>query len=87
MTSTWAAQADRRLIKIAVPNKGSLADAAALILHEAGYAQRSDSKELVLLDESNGVGSPPLGDGGIDGVECPVERAVILIEQNRCGPE
>jgi ATP phosphoribosyltransferase len=55
VTSTWAAQIDKRLIKIAVPNKGSLADAAALMLHEAGYAQRSDSKELVLLDESNGV--------------------------------
>ena len=55
MTSTWAAQADQRLIKIAVPNKGALSDAAALMLHEAGYAQRSDSKELVLLDEVNGV--------------------------------
>src|SRR5689334_19556040 len=55
VTSTWAAQADQRLIKIAVPNKGALSDAAALMLHEAGYAQRSDSKELVLLDEVNGV--------------------------------
>ena len=46
---------DRPLIKIAVPNKGSLSDAAAQVLREAGYAQRSDPKELVLLDEANGV--------------------------------
>lgn len=43
------------LIKVAVPNKGSLADAAAQMLREAGYAQRHDLKELVLLDEANGV--------------------------------
>jgi ATP phosphoribosyltransferase len=45
----------RSLIKVAVPNKGSLADSAAQMLREAGYAQRTDSKELVLLDEENGV--------------------------------
>jgi len=45
----------RPLIKVAVPNKGSLADSAAQMLREAGYVQRSDSKELVLLDEENGV--------------------------------
>ena len=55
VTSTWAAEADKRLIKIAVPNKGALSEAAAQMLHEAGYAQRTDSKELVLLDEANGV--------------------------------
>ena len=38
-----------------MPNKGSLADAAGQILREAGYAQRNDPKELVLLDEANGV--------------------------------
>src|SRR3954451_19533651 len=43
------------LIRIAVPNKGSLSKAAAQMLREAGYAQRSDPKELVLLDEANGV--------------------------------
>jgi ATP phosphoribosyltransferase len=42
-------------IKIAVPNKGSLAEAAASMLREAGYTQRSDPKELVLFDEANGV--------------------------------
>jgi ATP phosphoribosyltransferase len=45
----------RPLIKIAVPNKGSLAEPAAQMLREAGYAQRNDPKELVLLDEANGV--------------------------------
>ena len=43
------------LIRIAVPNKGSLSEAAAQMLREAGYAQRTDPKELVLLDEANGV--------------------------------
>ena len=43
------------LIRIAVPNKGSLSEAAAQMLREAGYAQRNDPKELVLLDEANGV--------------------------------
>jgi len=43
------------LLKVAVPNKGALSDAAAEMLHEAGYAQRSDPKELVLFDEANGV--------------------------------
>jgi ATP phosphoribosyltransferase len=46
---------DPGLIKVAVPNKGSLADSAAQMLREAGYAQRTDAKELVLLDEANGV--------------------------------
>jgi ATP phosphoribosyltransferase len=45
----------RPLLKVAVPNKGSLADAAAQMLREAGYAQRTDPKELVLLDSANGV--------------------------------
>ena len=42
------------MIKVAVPNKGSLSDPAAEMLREAGYAQRSDG-ELALLDEVNGV--------------------------------
>jgi ATP phosphoribosyltransferase len=43
------------LLKIAVPNKGSLAEAAASMLREAGYRQRNDPKDLVLVDETNGV--------------------------------
>lgn len=46
---------DENYVKIAVPNKGSLSEAAAQMLREAGYAQRTDSKEAVLLDEANGV--------------------------------
>lgn len=46
---------DRPLLRIALPNKGSLAEATQAMLREAGYAQRSDSKDLVLLDEANGV--------------------------------
>ncbi len=42
-------------LRIAVPNKGSLSDPAALMLREAGYRQRSDSRELVLHDPDNGV--------------------------------
>ena len=43
------------MIRIAVPNKGSLADASIAILKEAGYRQRVDSRDLVLQDPENGV--------------------------------
>ena len=43
------------MLKIAVPNKGSLADASIEILKEAGYRQRVDSRDLVLTDAENGV--------------------------------
>lgn len=43
------------MIRVAVPNKGALSDAASTILREAGYAQRSDSKQLTKLDPENGV--------------------------------
>ena len=43
------------MLKIAVPNKGSLADASIEILKEAGYRQRVDSRDLVLTDTENGV--------------------------------
>lgn len=42
-------------MKIAVPNKGSLADSSIQILKEAGYRQRTDSRDLVLTDPDNGV--------------------------------
>ena len=42
-------------MKIAVPNKGSLADASIQVLKEAGYKQRTDSRDLVLSDPENGV--------------------------------
>lgn len=46
---------DRELLKIALPNKGALAEAATSMLREAGYRQRTDLKDLVLVDEANGV--------------------------------
>ena len=42
-------------MKIAVPNKGSLAESSVQILKEAGYKQRIDSRDLVLLDPDNSV--------------------------------
>jgi ATP phosphoribosyltransferase len=44
-----------RLLRIAVPNKGSLSLAASEILRESGYRQRQDAKELTLTDAENGV--------------------------------
>jgi ATP phosphoribosyltransferase len=43
------------LLRIAVPNKGSLSQSATEILREAGYRQREDSKQLTLIDTENGV--------------------------------
>ncbi len=43
------------MLRIAVPNKGSLAESSIAILKEAGYRQRSDSRDLVLTDAANGV--------------------------------
>jgi ATP phosphoribosyltransferase len=43
------------MLRIAVPNKGSLAESSIAILKEAGYRQRTDSRDLVLIDPANGV--------------------------------
>lgn len=43
------------MLKIAVPNKGSLSETAAQMLHEAGYSGRRDPKELIVADARNGV--------------------------------
>ncbi|MEU6124805.1 ATP phosphoribosyltransferase [Streptomyces sp. NPDC047123] len=43
------------MLRIAVPNKGSLSGPASAMLHEAGYQQRKESKELVLVDPGNEV--------------------------------
>src|SRR5690349_8380315 len=43
------------LLRIAVPNKGSLSQAASEMLREAGYKQRNDPKQLALTDPDNGV--------------------------------
>lgn len=43
------------MLRIAVPNKGSLSGPASEMLHEAGYQQRRESKELVIVDPVNEV--------------------------------
>lgn len=43
------------MLRLAVPNKGSLAEPSIAILKEAGYRQRSDSRDLVLIDSDNSV--------------------------------
>ncbi|MDY3127584.1 MAG: ATP phosphoribosyltransferase [Corynebacterium sp.] len=43
------------MIKIAVPNKGSLSESAVKILQEAGYKGRGQTKALNVLDQENGV--------------------------------
>ncbi|NKY96720.1 ATP phosphoribosyltransferase [Nocardiopsis dassonvillei subsp. albirubida] len=43
------------MLRVAVPNKGSLHAKAVAMLHEAGYLQRTDSKELVVTDEANNI--------------------------------
>lgn len=43
------------MLRIAVPNKGTLAESAVQMLHEAGYATRRDPKELIVADARNDV--------------------------------
>jgi ATP phosphoribosyltransferase len=43
------------MLRIAIPNKGSLAETAAEMLAEAGYAGRRDQRDLHVIDERNGV--------------------------------
>lgn len=43
------------LLRIAVPNKGALSQAASEMLRESGYRQRDDAKQLTLTDTDNGV--------------------------------
>ncbi|REE03002.1 ATP phosphoribosyltransferase [Citricoccus nitrophenolicus] len=43
------------MLRIAVPNKGALSEAARDMLQEAGYLQRRDTKELVMMDPDNQV--------------------------------
>lgn len=43
------------MLRIAVPNKGTLSDTAVQMLQEAGYATRRDPKELIVADQRNDV--------------------------------
>jgi ATP phosphoribosyltransferase len=41
------------MLRVAVPNKGSLSAPSSELLTEAGYRQRQDHRELVLVDPAN----------------------------------
>lgn len=43
------------MLRVAVPNKGSLSEAATALLGEAGYRQRRERHELALVDVDNDV--------------------------------
>jgi ATP phosphoribosyltransferase len=43
------------MLRIAVPNKGSLSEQASQMLTEAGYSGRNDPRELHVVDERNSV--------------------------------
>lgn len=43
------------MLRIAIPNKGSLSESAIEMLRESGYRTRRDPKELVLRDEENDI--------------------------------
>lgn len=43
------------MLRVAVPNKGTLADTAAEMLVEAGYRRRHDHRDLTVLDTTNEV--------------------------------
>jgi ATP phosphoribosyltransferase len=86
------------MLRIAVPNKGSLSEAAAGMLREAGYRSRRDPKELVLTDVDNDieffflrprdiavyVGSGTL-DGGITGRDLLLDSGAAAVESMPLG--
>jgi ATP phosphoribosyltransferase len=43
------------MLRVAMPNKGSLAESAGEMLAEAGYRRRHDSRDLTVLDPTNDV--------------------------------
>jgi ATP phosphoribosyltransferase len=43
------------MLRVAVPNKGALSEAASQMLAEAGYRQRRNPKDLVMIDAENDV--------------------------------
>ncbi len=43
------------MLRVAVPNKGTLSEPAAEILSEAGYRRRTDPKDLTVVDPVNNV--------------------------------
>ncbi|CAB4547634.1 MAG: ATP phosphoribosyltransferase [Actinobacteria bacterium] len=43
------------MLRVAVPNKGVLSDSAILMLKEAGYAVRRDTKDLHIVDQKHDI--------------------------------
>ena len=43
------------MLRVAIPNKGSLAETSAEMLYEAGYSGRRDPRDLHYSDDRNGV--------------------------------
>lgn len=43
------------MLRVALPNKGTLAEPAAQMMREAGYRQRTDSRDLSMPDEDNDI--------------------------------
>lgn len=43
------------MLKVAIPNKGILSETAVVMLKDAGYAVRRDTKDLHVVDEANNV--------------------------------
>ncbi len=43
------------MLRVAVPNKGSLAEAAVTLLRDSGYRQRTDTRDLTVVDDENEV--------------------------------
>lgn len=43
------------MLKVAVPNKGTLSEPASAMLVEAGYRQRHEARDLTVLDQNNDV--------------------------------
>jgi len=86
------------MLRIAVPNKGSLSEAAAGMLREAGYRGRREPKELVLIDVEQDieffflrprdiavyVGSGSL-DGGITGRDLLLDSGAGAVESMSLG--
>lgn len=44
-----------RVLRVAIPNKGTLSEPASEILSEAGYRRRTDPKDLTVVDPANNV--------------------------------
>ena len=43
------------MLRVGLPNKGTLSEPSAVMLREAGYRQRTDQRDLVLIDPDNAV--------------------------------